>query len=126
MSLPPRMKLKFHSSKDFANLIVSEEISKRTPPLGYAFADFSRKRKVSASVGGMSPRNQKIDETLVMGRSRKISHSTSKFCVIAPENLDKLDSPLGKSRGGNAPSLPEVKEPEGSLCILAYFLYTRK
>ena len=49
-----------------------------------------------------------------------------KFCVIAPENLDKLDSPLGKSRGGNALSLPEVKEPEGSLCIFAYFLYIRK
>ena len=120
------MELKFHSSKDFANLIVSEEISKRTPPLGYAFADFSRKRKVSASVGGTSPRNEKIDETLVIGRSRKISHSTSKFCVIAHENLDKLDSPLRKSRGGNALSLPEVKEPEGSLCIFAYFLYIRK
>ena len=37
------------------------------------------------------------------------------FTIIAPENLDKLDSPLGKSRGGNALSLPEVKEPEGSL-----------
>ena len=40
------------------------------------------------------------------------------FTIIAPENLDKLDSPLGKSREG--------KEPEGSLCIFAYFLYTRK
>ena len=48
------------------------------------------------------------------------------FTIIAPENLDKLDSPLGKSRGGNALSLPEVKEPEGSLCIFAYFLYIRK
>ena len=62
MSLPPRMKLKFHSSKDFANLIVPEEISKRTPPLGYAFADFSRKRKVSASVGGTSPQSRKFDK----------------------------------------------------------------
>ena len=57
------MELKLHSSKDFANLIVPEEISKRTPPLGYAFADFSRKRKVSASVGGMSPQNEKVAET---------------------------------------------------------------
>ena len=40
-----------------------EEISKRTPPLGYAFADFSRKRKVSARVGGMSPQNRKFDES---------------------------------------------------------------
>ena len=32
-------------------------------PLRYAFADFSRKRKVSASVGGTSPRNQKFDES---------------------------------------------------------------
>ena len=107
-------------------MIVPEEISKRTPPLGYAFADFSRKRKVSASVGGTSPRNENIDETLVRGRSRKILHSTSKFCLIAPKNLDKLDSSLGKSRGGNALSLLEVKEPEGSLCIFTYFLYTRK
>ena len=45
------------------------------------------------------------------------------LCVIA---LEKLDFPLGKSRGGNALFLPEVKEPEGSLCIFAYFLYTRK
>ena len=59
------MELKFHSSKDFANLILPEEISKRISPLGYAFADFSRKRKVSASVGGTSPQNEKADETLV-------------------------------------------------------------
>ena len=32
----------------------------------------------------------------------------------------------GSREGGNALSLPEVKEPEGSLCIFAYFLYTRK
>ena len=32
----------------------------------------------------------------------------------------------GKSRGGNALSLLEVKEPRGSLCIFAYFLYIRK
>ncbi|WP_419544007.1 hypothetical protein, partial [Negativibacillus massiliensis] len=94
--------------------------------LGYVFASFLRKKKGCASVGGTSPRNEKIDETLVIGRSRKIFHSTSKFCLIAPKNLDKLDSPLGKARGGNALSLPEVKEPEGSLCIFAYFLYIRK
>ena len=43
-----------------------EEISKRILPLGYAFADFSRKRKVSASVGGTSPHQQSIpfDERL--------------------------------------------------------------
>ena len=43
-----------------------EEISKRILPLGYAFADFSRKRKVSASVGGTSPHQQSIsfDESL--------------------------------------------------------------
>ena len=68
----------------FWNLIVPEEISKRTPPLGYAFADFSRKRKVSASVGGTSPRNEKIDETLVIGRSRKILHSTSNQSFSKP------------------------------------------
>ena len=42
------------------SFVTNEEISKRTPPLGYAFADFSRKRKVSASVGGMSPQNEKL------------------------------------------------------------------
>ncbi|WP_076917864.1 hypothetical protein [Negativibacillus massiliensis] len=57
--------------KIFANLIVPEEISKRTLPLGYAFADFSRKRKVSASVGGMSPQNQKFDAALFRGRSER-------------------------------------------------------
>ena len=54
------MELKFHSSKDFANLILPEEISKRISPLGYAFADFSRKRKVSAGVGGMSPQKRLV------------------------------------------------------------------
>ena len=52
-------------------MIVPEEISKRTPPLGYAFADFSRKRKVSASVGGTSPQNRKFDVTLLRGRNEK-------------------------------------------------------
>ena len=32
-------------------------------PLRYAFADFSRKRKVSASVGGMSPQKRRFAET---------------------------------------------------------------
>ena len=32
-------------------------------PLRYAFADFSRKRKVSASVGGMSPQKIRFAET---------------------------------------------------------------
>ena len=50
----------------------------------------------------------------------------TEFAVITLENLDKLDSPPGKLEGGRALSLPEVKEPEGSLCIFAYFLYTRK
>ena len=58
MSLPPRMKLKFHSSKDFANLIVPEEISKRTPPLGYVFASFLRKKKGCAGVGCIAPHNK--------------------------------------------------------------------
>jgi len=52
-------------------LIVPEEISKRTLPLGYAFADFSRKRKVSASVGGMSPQNENLDAALFRGRSER-------------------------------------------------------
>ena len=40
--------------KDFQ----SEEISKRTLPLWYAFGYFSRKRKVSAGVGCASPHNK--------------------------------------------------------------------
>ena len=39
-----------------------EGISKGKP-LRYAFADFSRKRKVSASVGGMSPQKRRFAET---------------------------------------------------------------
>ncbi|MFR8053141.1 MAG: hypothetical protein ACLU86_12170, partial [Negativibacillus massiliensis] len=53
------------------SFVTNEEISKRTPPLGYAFADFSRKRKVSASVGGTSPQNRKFDVTLLRGRNEK-------------------------------------------------------
>ena len=33
---------------------------------------------------------------------------------------------LGKSRGGNALSLLEVKEPRGSLCVFGNFLHIRK
>lgn len=36
------------------------------------------------------------------------------LAVIALENLDKLDSPLGESKG-ELPLLLEVKEPTGSL-----------
>ena len=36
------------------------------------------------------------------------------LAVIALENLAKLDSPLGESKGG-LPLLLEVKEPTGSL-----------
>ena len=57
------------------SFVTNEEISKRTPPLGYAFADFSRKRKVSASVGGTSPQNRKFDVTLLRG-SKTLIYST--------------------------------------------------
>ena len=59
-----------------------EEISKRIPPLGYAFADFSRKRKVSASVGGMSPQNEKVDEFfLLRKKTKRLTHYlNSSFC----------------------------------------------
>lgn len=36
------------------------------------------------------------------------------LCVIAPENLDKLDSPLGESKG-DLPLLLEIQKPGGSL-----------
>ena len=36
------------------------------------------------------------------------------LAVIAPENLAKLDSPMGGSKG-ELPLLLEVKEPRGSL-----------
>ena len=64
MNIVSRMELVPFFEKDFANLIVLEEISKRRCPLGYVFADFSRKRK-SVPVGGTSPRNQKFDVTLL-------------------------------------------------------------
>ena len=50
-------------------MIVPEEISKRTLPLGYVFASFLRKKKGCAGVGGMSPQNQKLDAALFRGRS---------------------------------------------------------
>lgn len=47
------------------------------------------------------------------------------LCVIAHENLDKLDSPLGESKG-DLPLLLEIQKPGGFWCIFAYFLYIRK
>ena len=38
----------------------------------------------------------------------------------------KFGVSLGKSRGGNALSLLEVKEPRGSLCVFGNFLHIRK
>ena len=38
----------------------------------------------------------------------------------------KFGTSLGKSRGGNALSLLEVKEPRGSLCVFGNFLHIRK
>ena len=38
----------------------------------------------------------------------------------------KFGASLGKSRGGNALSLLEVKEPRGSLCVFGNFLHIRK
>ena len=67
-------------------ILPPEKISKRTPPLGYAFADFSRKRKVSASVGGMSPHQQSIsfDERLGWGRNQKVLYFTLSRCFSKP------------------------------------------
>ena len=55
-------------------------------PLRYAFADFSRKRKVSASVGGKSPHQQNIsfDESLGWGRNQKVLCFTLSRCFSKP------------------------------------------
>ncbi|WP_419171464.1 hypothetical protein, partial [Negativibacillus massiliensis] len=66
VTLQSLLKQNFSSLPSRMSRCSIEEISKRKYPLGYAFADFSRKRKVSASVGGMSPHQQSIpfDERL--------------------------------------------------------------
>ena len=55
---------------------IDEEISKRILPLGYVFASFLRKKKGCASVGGMSPQKQKVDEFFLVRKKSKVLHFT--------------------------------------------------
>ena len=60
---------------------------------------------------------QKLRASLGVSRGGRAMFSLQQkiaLAVIAPENLTKLDSPLGESKGG-LPLLLEVKEPTGSL-----------
>ena len=62
--VPPRLSQNFQQERgerDRLRLLRghSPQGISKGKPLRYAFADFSRKRKVSASVGGMSPQNKK-------------------------------------------------------------------
>ena len=62
--VPPRLSQNFQQERgerDRLRLLRghSPQGISKGKPLRYAFADFSRKRKVSASVGGMSTQNKK-------------------------------------------------------------------